>query len=395
MNSQTQITTIVPRLPPAIDGVGDYALHLAKQLRQDCHLQTEFIVGDANSYFQPAVEEFSVKQVEQRHRNCLLDLLPTNSDIAIVFLHYVGYGYAKRGCPVWLVEALESWRQAVANRHLVTMFHEIYAFGSIWTSQFWTSPLQRNLASRLVRLSDNCLTSKQEYAEIIRKLSQGKHEKVSTLPVFSNIGEPECLLPLAQRRRRVVVFGGCGPRARVYQQSRLALEQTCREFNIEEILDIGPPLGFKIEPVNGIPVICLGVKSEQEVSSLLSNSVVGFFDYPIAFLAKSGIFAAYCAHKLLPVGGFYPRNDVDGLCVGKHYLLGNCFDDFSVKNLSPNPSPTGRGESEVPPSLEGKGVRGLGFNLSAAQIVADNAYAWYQEHSLSVQARAFAANLLV
>jgi hypothetical protein len=138
------------------------------------------------------------------------------------------------------------------------------------------------------------------------------------------------------------------------------LEQTCRKFEIEEIIDVGPPLGFKIMPVNGTPVMCLGIKQPEEISKLLSASAVGFFDYHPEFLAKSTIFAAYCAHKLLPVGVFYEAKNVDGLEVGKHYWL----------------------SSEET------------MNWQLAQGVADNAYYWYQSHRLSVQARTFASCLM-
>jgi hypothetical protein len=37
------------------------------------------------------------------------------------------------------------------------------------------------------------------------------------------------------------------------------------------------------------------------VSRLLLDSFAGFLAYPSAFLGKSTIFAAYCAHGLLPV----------------------------------------------------------------------------------------------
>jgi hypothetical protein len=242
------------------------------------------------------------------------------------------------------------------------MFHEIYAFGPIWTSQFWTSPLQKNLAARLAFRSDHCFTSKEGYAEILYRLSQGKHAKIPALPVFSNVGEPDYVPPLVERSQRLVVFGGCGPRSRVYQRSRLALERTCRELEIEEIVDIGPSLGFEIEPINGTSVTCLGVKTAQEISSLLSSSVAGFFDYPTEFLAKSTIFAAYCAHRVIPVGVFYEGENVDGLEAGKHYWLG----DRHQGSMS----------------------------LSVGQVVADNAYAWYQNHNLSTNARAFATCLM-
>ncbi len=364
MNSLAQITAIVPRLPPAVDGLGDYGLNLAWQLRQDFGLVTDFIVGDPNWVGGTSVEGFAVKQVERQSAAALVDLLPKESQSSVtVLLHYVGYGYAKRGCPVWLVQGLERWRKAKTNRCLVTMFHEIYAFGPIWTSQFWTSPLQRNLATRLAFRSDRCFTSKQGYAEILYRLSQGKHVEIPTLPVFSNVGEPENLSPLVERPRRLVVFGGRGPRSRVYERSRLALERTCRDLEIEEILDIGPPLGFEIEPVNGTPVKRLGVKEPQEISCLLSSAVVGFFDYHAEFLAKSTIFAAYCAHRVFPVGVFYEgQNDVDGLEAGKHYCLAN------------------RHQGSM--------------DLSLGQVVADDALAWYQTHNLAAQARAFASCLL-
>jgi hypothetical protein len=363
MNPLPRITAIVPRLPPAVNGLGDYGLNLALQLRQDFGLVTDFIVGDPNWVGGTSIEGFAVKQVAAKSATALLDLLPNQSDFpAKVLLHYVGYGYAKRGCPVWLVEGLDYWKKAASNRCLATMFHEIYAFGPIWTSQFWTSPLQKKLATRLTFQSNLCFTSKQGYAEIIYQLSQGKHTKIPALPVFSTIGEPDKITPLLERPRRLVVFGNGGSRARVYQRSRLALERTCRELEITEIVDIGPSLGFEVEPVQGIPVISMGVKNAQEISSLLSNSLVGFFDYPTEYLAKSTIFAAYCAHKVIPIGVFYEGLNVDNLEAGKHYWLADRH--------------------------QGR------MNLLVGQLIAENAYSWYQSHNLSAQARAFANYLM-
>lgn len=353
-----RVTAIVPRLPPAVDGVGDYALGLAQQLRQDFSLETNFVVGDPLWTGIKNLGTFSAKQVHKQSAKTLLSLLPREPS-ATVLLHYVGYGYARRGCPIWLVTALEHWRQAGDHRQLVTMFHEIYAFSPLWhwNSQFWTSPLQRHLATRLVMLSDRCLTSKQGYAKALSQLSRDKHVNIPALPVFSNIGEPESLFSLSERPRRLVVFGGRGSRSRVYQQSCQALEQTCRELAITEIVDVGPSLNFEIAPIAGVPVLRWGVRAAWEISQLLSDSIVGFFNYSLKFLAKSTIFAAYCAHRLIPVGVFYKGQATDGLEVDKHYWLG----DFH------------------------QGI----MNLQEGQVIADSAYAWYQTHSLPVQAKIF------
>lgn len=353
----------MPRLPPAVDGVGDYAFNLASQLRQDFAIETHFIVGDPAWVGATQIEGFPITQVTRRSAATLLSLLTLLAlPRTIVLLHYVNYGYAKRGCPFWLVDGLERWLGLGVNRVLVTMFHEIYASGPPWASSFWLSPVQRNLAVRLAYLSDRCLTSRQGYAKILDELSRGKHATVTTLPVFSNIGEPEQVPPLAKRDRRLVVFGGRNNRLRVYQESLAALELACCLLGIEEIWDIGPPTGITLSSVSGVPIVERGQMPNTEISSILLNSLAGFFDYPTDFLAKSTIFAAYCAHGLLPVSARCRVSAVDGIEAGKNYWV---------------------------PDDQTTSLR----DLVEVQAIADRAFAWYHTHNLSVQAKTFAAHL--
>lgn len=125
-----KITTIVPRLRPAVDGVGDYGLNLAQQMRQDFGIITNFVIGDANWSGKAIIEGFAVKQVADCSRTALLELLPNLNDInQTLLLHYVGYGYAKRGCPVWLVEALEQWRK---GSYLVVLDHVLVFISNLY-----------------------------------------------------------------------------------------------------------------------------------------------------------------------------------------------------------------------------------------------------------------------
>ena len=354
------LVQIVPRLPPAIDGLGDYALNLARQLRQDFGIATHFLVGDPTWIGNPEIEGFPIRQVTERSANTLLSLLPSGK--STVLLHYVGYGYAQRGCPFWLVDGLQRWRTANANHHLVTMFHELYASGLPWTSAFWLSPWQRNLVARLARLSDRAITSKQLYGETLHKLSKSKHTHISAIPVFSNIGEPKNLLPLAKRQRRLVVFGGRNRRLRIYQHSLAVLSRTCKILKIKEVVDIGAATGLALSSVNGVPIMEMGKQSASVISTILANSLAGFLDYTPDFLAKSTIFAAYCAHGMLPVNTCCTTLQVDGIESEKHYWI-------------PDEQAT-----ELP-------------NIAEVQVIADNAYTWYQSHNLPVQAQIF-ANLL-
>jgi hypothetical protein len=355
-----QVVSIIPRLPPVIDGIGDYALSLARALREQVGVETSFIVGDPTWAGPESVAGFAVRRLTARGVGTLLKILPSERH-ATLLLHYECYGYAKRGCPLWLVEALRRWRCDGGSK-LVTMFHELYARGPVWSSSFWLSPVQRNLAARLARMSDGCMTSIEAYSDRLLGLGARRHAQSSSLPVFSSVGEPNSLpSPLAQRRRRLIVFGTYGRRAEVYGRSAQHLRRVCRALQIEEVVDIGKPLGRSAIPNLGAPVVTLGEVSGAGVSEALADSVAGVIDYPARMLGKSTIFAAYCAYRLIPVVAAYGDSlRTDGLEPNKHYRL---IDD------------------------------GEKLNLSTGQAIADNAYEWYQAHNLSVHAKTVASRL--
>lgn len=365
----TKIIQIVPQLPPLINGLGDYALNLARELRYQYGMETKFLIGDPTWQGTTEIDGFTTQSISQRSfKELLADLSnlckPLTSEQKMsVLLHYVGYGYSQKGCPVWLVKGLEHWKKNASNARLVTMFHEVYASGKPWTSAFWLSPLQRNLAARIAQLSDHSLTSKQLYAERLSHLSRRKDSKITTLPVFSNIGEPDQVLPLDKRDRRLVVFGSPATRKRVYQESLEKLHQACKLLKIEEIWDIGTSTGLTLSTVNGVPVVEKGEQPAEEISHILLNSFAGFFDYPTDYLAKSTIFAAYCAHGVLPVSAHSGDLPVDGIQAGKHYSVPN----YQISR---------------------------GKNMIELQAIADDAYAWYQTHNLSVQSKLFLEHLI-
>lgn len=354
MSDLTSILSIVPHLPPTISGVGDYAFHLAQQLHQDFGIETHFIVGDCNWQNTGAIANFPIEKLNDRSAPALQAALLNHPPIPVL-LHYVNYGYAKRGCPWWLIEGLEQWKRQTPETQLVTMFHELIATEPPWRSGFWLAPIHQHLASRAACLSDRCITSAERYEKMLQTLSKGKHVGIPSLPVFSSIAEPDSIPPLSARKKQLVIFGQAGNRRRVYQHSQPLLRQICERLQIEQILDIGSPTGLELSTINAVPIVALGRQSPEEISEILSTSIAGFLHYYSGRLAKSTIFAAYCAHGLLPIC-HRPHPDIDGLRAGQQYWTL----DLGV------------------------------FNSNALQDVADNAYAWYQTHQLSTQAKTFA-----
>ena len=357
-----KLVSIVPRFFPLIDGIGDYALAHARLLREASGIDTRFIVADPESQGPNNVEGFEVTHLTRRFTSELFRNLPGANDEPVV-LHYGGYGYAKRGCPVWLVTALERWRKETGDRSLVTIFHELYATGPPWTSSFWLSPIQKNLTARLARLSDQSLTSLEVNAQTLNAMSGNGDGRTHNLPVFSSIGEPQSPPPLKDRRRRLVVFGTRGRRVEVYRHSTMDLNRICRALEIEEVLDIGQPIEKRFLEDLAVRSSVAGLRSSEEVSRLLLDSIAGVIDYPAAVLGKSTIFAAYCSHRVIPIVATHVEaSPADGLQANSHYWLSD--------------------------------VRTEQLNLDEGQAVADRALDWYRQHNLSTHAKLLAACLL-
>jgi hypothetical protein len=354
-----RLIAIIPRLPPAIDGIGDYALGLARLLQDNVAITTRFIVADPDWNGTDRVEDFEVRRLTSRSTGELFDLLPGDSNTdRHVLLHYEGYGYANRGCPFWLVDAVERWRRGHEKRSLLTMFHELYATGPPWTSAFWLSPLQKSLARRIALVSDHCFTSLGLYARRVQAMKGKDEAAVSHLPVFSSIAEPVSVSPLKTRNRRLVVFGTRGRRIEVYKRASADLNRICRKLGIEEVLDMGTPIDFNISRVIEVPITRRGELSGIEVSKSLLDAIAGVVAYPEQILGKSTIFAAYCSHGVMPiVAGYEGASSDDGLEANAHYWLTN----------------TASGP----------------LNLELGQVLADNAFAWYQEHNLYTHAKLF------
>jgi hypothetical protein len=345
--------TLVPQLRPVIDGVGDYAFHLAQTLEKIFGIEPNFIVGNPTWRSENAGKVYA-HSVKQRSADALLEQLSCFPNGSIVFLHYVPHGYARKACPFWLIQGLEKWRQQNPKSYLLTMFHELYAcdWHRPWSTDLWFSPVQRYLAARLAQLSDVCFTSNQHYSERVTYLSAGKHNQPPAIPVFSNVGEPETVLPLSQRKRQLVIFGQRHSKDLIYRKSLSQLEQVCRQLEIETIVDIGPASSLTPAAINNTPVNQLGKLPIPAIGQQLSQALAGFLTYNPDRLGKSGIFAAYCAHGMLPINHRSAKCPVDQLVAGIHYWV-----------------PSQRN----PPG--------------DVQEIADQAYIWYQTHTIARQAK--------
>jgi len=341
------VLQIVPRIPGGLDGVGDYALMIAGRLQQEFGCDTTFAAFRASS--SAKTSGFDVLP---------LDRVPIQSDkFDRILLHYVNYGFEKRGVPFRLLSMLRSLRKQRRVR-LVTIFHELYASGPPWTSAFWLRPIQIDLAKQVDHLSDTCIVSSDNFRRELRRMSP--HSEIAWHPIPSGLGEPSLSADQILHRdpHRWSVFGGTGLVERSLHAFRKIISRIPGSITPRSLFVLG---GDK-NPTTQSLLADIGIEFDYrpriaaaDASEILETCSFAFFDYfhsphvETSVILKSSAFASACAHAVIPVLP-HPGSPI--------IMEGDRF---------PGPFFIASNRTEIP----GEEARGK---------VATEVYAWYQRH---------------
>jgi hypothetical protein len=342
---------IVPKVPGGIDGVGDYALTIAEKLRHKFGCNTVFAAFKISSV--ETADGFDVVSLDR-----LIDQSSRKYDHAL--LHYVNYGFQKRGVPFRLLSILRALRKQHRGG-LVTVFHELYASGPPWTSAFWLRPLQMYLAKAVARLSDPCIVSSDNFVSELKRVVP--EARIQLHPVPSGLEEPS-LSPnqiVDRDPHRWAIVGGTALVERSLRSFRRLLHRIPHSI-APRVLFI---LGGNENPASRSLLVDLAVQSDYrpriaatEASEILKTCSFAWFDYfvhrdvEMSVILKSSAFASACAHGVISV---FPHPG-SAVSLGGDRLPGPFF-------VEPD-------RSEVP-----------GAN-DRAKISAD-IYNWYQQHASS------------
>lgn len=351
------IISIVPRLPPSVDGVGDYAVKIAELTHEKFNINTVLLAASPLSNQQPIVNGFQALRLESFSEKdfilCIESLTDSSKEETLLLMNYANYGYGRIGCPYWLLRGLKRWKSLHPNSKLVIMFHEVCNTVKVkpWKHSFWTPPIQKNIASQLAKIADKCITSNSKYASLLAGLSG--RDDIEILPVFSSIAEPIHTPSFNDRKKALVIFGQ-QRRRESYRLSWPHIRKACELFDIQEILDIGPQLDIEIPSHVDIPVRQMGPLSKENLSNILLESKIGFLNYLDEPVTKSSVFASYCSHGMLPICHMASATEKEGLISGLNYVNAS-LTEITVDILHQAPS------------------------------ISNAAYAWYQKHRLEVQ----------
>ena len=305
---------VVPRLQPGRCGVTDHVIPLAEELKAAFGIDTAFVV--LNSEERCELQFPVVYCKPDRLLASSLEL--SGNKPGAMLVHVSGYGYSADGAPTVLAKALSDVSED-GRFSIAAYFHELFASGPPWKSAFWHEPRQKKAARKIAKLCDLMVTNIELHAEWLKSETQRKPGvAVQLLPVQSTIGEARERIPLTQRAPQMAVFGLAATRRKAYKELA-ELSGLLRNLGVEAFVDIGADCDVGPE-VSGIPVEPRGVLAATEVAALLARAKYGFLSYSPRYLAKSSIFAAYCAQGTVPVIATPFEGPIDGLSDGVHVL---------------------------------------------------------------------------
>ena len=274
-----KLVQVLPRFDPEREGLSAFARDMGEALRP---------LGIDSRIFAAGESAASV----------IAEAAGALSSGDALLLHYVGYGYHPRGVPRRLVAGFEQARRSTLGSRFGVMFHEVCAFGPPWRSSFWTRPIQKRLARRLLAAADGAVTSLARYRALLA--GSPATEEVAVVPIPSTVGEPEGVPAWESRSPRLAVFGSAGVRRRTWGREREALAAAVRGLGIEEVVDLGSPCGAPAT-IGGARVRETGLVEARRVSEELLAARAGFVAYPPDYLDKSTIYGAYLAHGVTPL----------------------------------------------------------------------------------------------
>lgn len=322
LRPEVRLLQIVPYRPGIREGVGDYALNLARALRRDHGIDTVFAVAHEES--KTSIDGFEVEPAFDGNTEARFDH---------VLLHYVNYAYHHRGIPFYLCGRARQLRARLRGRWL-TMFHELYASGPPWRSAFWLRPWQKKIARSMIDISDACFVSNDPIATEIRHYAP--RESIVISPILSNFGEPVLERFDDRSPHQWVICGGTALVTRSMGSFRKLIDRIpawCAPKQLDVIggTDV-PELQRALDELrtahSAMTIERHADVSAEQGSSLLQRGGFAWIDYFGAgkawpgMIFKSASFAACCAHAVIPVGSHVEeRLGVDGdFLPGPFYL---------------------------------------------------------------------------
>lgn len=212
-----------------------------------------------------------------------------------ILLEFTPLAYSRLGLSWPLLLQVLRWR--LNGCRVITYFHELpFSNGRQWKRKL-AAMLQRCYCVLLAAASSSSVQNQETGSRWLKVLC-GAH-RLSFLPTCSNMGESQDAPNPENRPLQVVVFGSPGKRrhahALVASQGgyRRLFGANVSVIDIGELMRLPDKIAAEVSALGPLPV--------EEIQNHLLSSRFGFFYSEPDQFSKSGVFAAYCAHGVVPI----------------------------------------------------------------------------------------------
>lgn len=212
-----------------------------------------------------------------------------------ILLEFTPLAYSHFGLSWPLLLKVLQWK--LNGCRVITYFHELPFTNGRGFKRKLAVYLQQAYCSLLAAASSHSLVNQQQGRRWLQLLC-GRH-RLSFLPTCSNVGECDLVATPANRPLQVVVFGSPGKRRHAHALVA-SLGGYRRLFGPHvQVIDVGEPFDLPWELISEVTI--LGPLTSLEIHGHLLASRFGFFYAEPNQFSKSGVYAAYCAHGVVPI----------------------------------------------------------------------------------------------
>lgn len=288
LGRRMRLVQVLPALPPARDGIGDYAVLLAEGLAER-GVESTFLTYEPGGESGIVAGRFERDVVPGRSGDALaacLERVTPDDRTPVVLLHYDPVRVTPRQIPGWMVAGIRRWKRRGSRRRLVVTFHELTPDYHERRLDLVLRPLQRHVTVRLLGLADLAICSVPGVAGRLSALRPDLPIRLVT--VFSNLGEP---LP---------------PAVEVPRDPRrwIALGSTWRLINsLETLAGALPGIPAWCSPAH-LAVVGGGGAGEERLDRILKGLPSGLFvsrhpDVPAEEASRHLLSSAFCIQRIL------------------------------------------------------------------------------------------------
>jgi len=296
-----RVVFILPQLPPAHCGLGDYSMILLGHMRLDPPPRIFVMNGAAET--RAAHPELDVEELPRTSAGLLERLRKLKAKR--VFVQYVAQGFQARGCPLWFLAALRKWRVGTPDARLVIMFQELWFEPAWWKPDWLLQKFHRFALRKLVRVVDQTFVSTETFGQWLVGANAPERIRVlmnpATIPLTgSGIGgqrEPGCFVLFGRQGSRIFALQDMAPwlgrlhDAGLLTKLKLVGSRETAAMNAKE-----DALTRSLLPSGVVEMI--GPQPDEKISGIFLHAEAGIFTKTARDYTKSTIFMGYASHGL-------------------------------------------------------------------------------------------------